>query len=139
LCAWGFFNFVLINFWSLPFCFFQFFCKLWAINGSSILFSQLWAIWGVFFLNVKFGVLRFDLVNMPSFQFFKKKLRSFQLFSSHFGGLHFIFSKGGWGLWISFWPSFLSSLWWFQPSVFIVIFVFRKTIHYVTLGDFLFF
>jgi hypothetical protein len=92
----GLFNFVL-NFWSLPFFFFQFFCKLWAINGSSILFSQLWAIWGFFFLNVKFGVLRFDLVNMPSFQFFLKKL-SFQLFSSHFGGLHFIFSKGGWGL-----------------------------------------
>jgi hypothetical protein len=67
------------------------FCKLWVVSGSSILFSQLWAVWGVFFSMSNLGVLGFNLVNVPSFQFFFLKFKSFQLFSSHFGGLHFIF------------------------------------------------
>jgi hypothetical protein len=96
---------------------------------------------GVFFFEISsLGVLRFDLVDVLSFLFcFFFKFGSFQLFSSHFGGLHFILFTRGWGFRISFWPSFCLPCDGCSHWFLIVIFVFKKKSFSELWGNFCFF
>jgi len=73
---------------------------------------------------------------MPSFQFYYFfSLGVFNYFLLILG-VFIYFSMGGWGFWIWFWPFILSSLWWFQMSIFIVIFVSKNNFHFVNFGGF---
>ncbi len=75
---------------------------------------------------------------MPYFQFcfFFKKFRSFQLFSFQFGGLSFFFQGGNGVFEFHFSLLFCFPCDGFGPLVFIVIFFFKKTIHFVNFGGF---